>query len=83
MSSATPARGRIPEWLACGREARSIVDGEVHCPRGDVVAWERCLECRLLEAVDDDRELGCGELEQSGPAMIRRQNAIDAAPSPR
>lgn len=83
MTSTTAARARIPEWLACGREARSIVDGEVLCPRGDVVAWESCLQCRLLEAIDDDRELGCGELEQLGPAMIGRDHAIAAVPSPR
>lgn len=67
MTSGTQLMTRAPQWIACRREARSVTDGEVICPKGDLVSWQSCLECRLLEAVDDDRELGCGELETAGP----------------
>ena len=76
MSSGTRLRARTPRWIACRRRARSVIHGEVFCPRGDLVAWQHCLECRLLEAVDDDRELGCGELEASAPAT-GQQHTVD------
>jgi hypothetical protein len=72
MNSATRRVARTPQWIAC-LQARSVMDGEVFCPRGDLVAWQNCLECHLLETVDDDRELGCGELEASGPATGQQQ----------
>ena len=64
---------RTAQWIACGRQTHSVIDGEVFCPFGDLVAWQHCLECRLLEAVDDDRELGCGELKTSVPATGPQQ----------
>lgn len=67
---------RTPQWIACRNEARTVIDGEVFCPRGDLVAWQGCLECHLLEAVDDDRGLGSTELEASGPAT-GQQPTID------
>lgn len=62
MSNPT-LRSPAPRWIVCRNEERSVIDGEVFCPQIDLVAWHRCLECRLLEAVEDDRELGCGEVE--------------------
>ena len=56
---------RVPQWIACRGEARSVVDSRVSCPRGDLVAWELCLECHLLETVDDERDFGCGDVEVS------------------
>jgi len=73
MNSVTRRMAPIPQWIACRRQARSVIDGEVFCPRGDLVAWQHCLECRHLEAVDDDRDFGCGELEASGPAAGQQQ----------
>jgi hypothetical protein len=58
-----------PRWIACRGEARSVIDGAVFCPRIDFVAWHRCLECRVLEAMDDDRERGCGEIGTSAPPV--------------
>jgi hypothetical protein len=37
-------------------------DGQVVCPRPDLVGWEACIDCRLLD-VEDDRDRGCGESE--------------------
>lgn len=70
MNGGTQRVARPPQWIACRRKARSVMDGEVFCPRGALVAWQLCLECHLLEAVDDEREFGCGDFEQPGPATL-------------
>lgn len=73
MNGGTQLIARTPQWIACRRQARSVMDGEVFCPRGELVAWQHCLECRHLEAVAADRDFGCGELEASGPATGQQQ----------
>ena len=70
MESATRVRAQAPEWIVCRREARSVIDEGVFCPRGDIVAWQSCLDCHLLEAVDEDREFGCGGLETVGSPSV-------------
>lgn len=63
-----------PKWMVCLRQTRSIVDGEVDCPRGDLVPWQQCLGCHVLETVDDEREIGCGEVETPGLATGQEQS---------
>jgi hypothetical protein len=61
-----------PSWVACDGAARAVSGGTVACPRLDIVSWQRCLDCHLLEAVEDDRDRGCGELAWShrdGPSV--------------
>ena len=50
-----------PSWIACRGRTRTVVNGEVDCPPGILAAWTKCLECRYLEAAEDDRhpERGC------------------------
>lgn len=52
-----------PGWIACGGATRLVLDGQVACPRPDIVGWEACIDCHLLEAAEEDRERGCGESE--------------------
>lgn len=56
-----------PRWIVCGGAMRLVRDGQVACPRPDLVRWESCIECHLLEAVDEDRLRGCGEFEPLAP----------------
>lgn len=36
------------------------------------------MDCHLLEAVDDEREYGCGDLERSRPTTHQQQHPIDS-----
>jgi hypothetical protein len=48
-------------WVVCNHVTREVAVGRVSCPFGGRAAINTCLECRLLEAVEDEwRVLGCG-----------------------
>jgi hypothetical protein len=70
VRSGTRVLAQAPKWIVCRRAARSVIDDGVFCPRGDLVTWQSCLDCHLLEAVDEDRERGCGELESFEPPIM-------------
>jgi hypothetical protein len=56
-----------PGWIACGGAFRMVRDGQVACPRPDLVGWKACIDCHLLEAADEDRAPGCAESEPLAP----------------
>jgi hypothetical protein len=47
-----------------------VVDGKVACPRSDLVDWEGCIDCHLLEDVEGGRDQGCGASESSTPPLL-------------
>lgn len=57
-----------PPWIVCWNQTRSVTGGQVFCPCVDLVSLETCLACHFLEAVEDDRERGCGEIAALAPA---------------
>ena len=73
--SATRPRARTPTWIVCHGAARPVVDGGVFCQREDIVAWQSCVNCHFLEALDEDRQRGCGEVESfDSPATPQLTN---------
>ena len=60
-SSLRPAREGGLVWIVCIQATRDVAAGQVTCPLGGRVAIERCLDCHLLHAVENEWHVaGCG-----------------------
>ena len=56
-----PAREVGLAWIVCLQATREVAAGGVTCPLGGRAPIEGCLDCRLLQAVEDEWHLsGCG-----------------------
>jgi len=45
-----------PQWIVCHNATRSVANALVRCPQVAYVPWAGCLDCRHLEAAEDDRD---------------------------
>lgn len=43
-----------PAWIACAGATRDAAAGRIRCPQGGMVAVSDCLDCHLLETLEDE-----------------------------
>ena len=56
-----PARDVGLVWIVCLQATRDVAASQVKCPLGGRAPIRRCLDCRLLQAVEYEWHLaGCG-----------------------
>jgi len=68
-------RSTAGSWIVCEAATRHTVGGHVNCPRGGKVRVSRCLDCHLLETLEDERDT---HLSCATPSMDARVLPVPA-----